>query len=185
MDTKTLVWRCSQMNTIELLKLESGNEYRVNSLIIGELEGKPVQVSYKLVINNDWHIQSVSLMVESDQLFKLNLKKEENKWYEGQGKHLPELDGTIDIDISLTPFTNTLPIRRLHIPEGRTEEINVVYFNLPSVEIKPMKQYYTNMGNGSYKYESPGFESILKTDAEGFVTDYPGIWQMVYPQKKH
>ncbi|HET9430860.1 MAG TPA: hypothetical protein VFO70_06775, partial [Chitinophagaceae bacterium] len=38
-------------------------------------------------------------------------------------------------------------------------------------------------GNQFYKYENleSGFNSIIQTDPTGYVIDYPGIWEMVYP----
>ena len=39
-------------------------------------------------------------------------------WRDGAGTELPHLDGAIDVDLPLTPFTNTLPIRRLALGAG-------------------------------------------------------------------
>ncbi len=32
------------------------------------------------------------------------------RWSDDRGRPLPELDGCIDVDISVSPFTNTLPV---------------------------------------------------------------------------
>jgi hypothetical protein len=86
----------------------------------------------------------------------------------------------------LTPFTNTLPINRLNLTEGDSKEIEVVYFDLPSSNFSPLKQRYTNLGNGIYKYESlaSGFTANLEVDNEGFVINYPGIWQRVFNEQE-
>jgi hypothetical protein len=39
------------------------------------------------------------------------------KWTDASGNPLPALDGAIDMDLSVSPFTNTLPIRRLRLPK--------------------------------------------------------------------
>ena len=43
----------------------------------------------------------------------------EGHWQEN-GKDRPDLHGCIDIDIQATPFTNTLPIRRLGLKTGES-----------------------------------------------------------------
>jgi hypothetical protein len=49
------------------------------------------------------------------------------RWFDAKGTHLAELDGCIDIDISATPFTNTLPIRRLQLKHGAAQVLRCVY----------------------------------------------------------
>ena len=48
------------------------------------------------------------------------------RWGEMNGAHRVELDGCYDIDLACTPFTNTLPIRRLPLHVGDTAELPVV-----------------------------------------------------------
>jgi hypothetical protein len=69
----------------------------------------------------------------------------------------------------------------LKLAEGKKEEITVVYFDLPEDMFKAVTQNYTNMGKGLYKYENinKGFTSMIQTNEDGLVVDYPGIWQMV------
>jgi len=100
-----------------------------------------------------------------------------------KGELLSNFNECADIDISLTPFTNTLPINRLNLSEGSSKEINVIYIDLPKAQCKPVKQRYTNLGNGFYKYENldSGFTSSIEVDENGYVINYPGIWHRVFP----
>jgi hypothetical protein len=50
---------------------------------------------------------------------------------------MPQLGGAIDIDISITPFTNTLAIRRLNLRRGQSEEIIAVYIRVPVSVLPP------------------------------------------------
>jgi hypothetical protein len=183
MDTKKIVWQSNLLHTTEMLSIDSADEYRVKSLIIGAVKDVPVQVSYELIIDHNWYITSVAIEVEAEKRFNFFMERNNGKWYDQQGKYYPDLDNATDIDISLTPFTNTLPIKRLKLMEGKTAAITVVYFDLLNDTFIPMKQHYTNMGNYLYKYENihTGFTSVIQTNEEGLVVDYPGIWQMVYP----
>lgn len=178
---KQVVWQSDLLSTTEMLSIEYNGEYRAKGKITGALKNHPLQVSYELVMDYNWHSISVAIEVKAEKSFKLFLEKKNGKWYDLQGKYYPDLDSAIDVDISLTPFTNTLPIKRLKLTEGKKEEITVVYFDLPEDMFKAVKQNYTNMGKGLYKYENinKGFTSMIQTNEEGFVVDYPGIWQMV------
>lgn len=179
-----IVWQGKYYNTTELVTIIPGKINTVKSHIIGEANGTPLDIQYELKISNAWVIQSVLINVLSGDPFTISLEKDfEGNWHNGNGKIIPGFNLCIDIDISVTPFTNTLPINRLKIPAGHSQKIEVLYFNLPEIEFKPTKQQYTNLGNGYYKYENleSGFTSVIRVNDEGFVIDYPGIWQMVYP----
>lgn len=47
------------------------------------------------------------------------------------GRALPDLDGCLDVDIGMTPATNTLPIKRLQLQEGESRDIFAAYVPLP------------------------------------------------------
>ena len=108
----------------------------------------------------------------------------ENQWFNEKGELLSQFSCCTDIDISITPFTNTLPINRLHLPAGSSKEDTVLYINLPACECKPVKQRYTNLGNNIYKYENlaTGFISNIEVDEDGYVVNYPGIWYRILPK---
>ena len=89
------------------------------------------------------------------------------------------------MDLSVTPFTNTLPIRRLVLRDGESSEIADVYVTVPVMEQGVSRQRYTCLERGPegglYRYEDRGifrgFTADLPVDAEGLVLDYPGIFR--------
>jgi len=95
------------------------------------------------------------------------------------------LEGCLDVDISATPFTNTLPIRRLQLQLGESAEIQVVYLAVPEMQINCEPQRYTclevNPAGGVYKFESltSVFVAKLPVDADGLVLDYPQLFARV------
>jgi hypothetical protein len=83
-----------------------------------------------------------------------------------------------------TPFTNTLPIRRLKLAVGEAADLTVVYVAVtPTLAVRPARQRYTHLrGNEDgdrYLYESleRDFKRELLVDRQGLVVDYPGIWE--------
>lgn len=110
----------------------------------------------------------------------------EGHWHDAaEGRQLPELDGAVDIDIRVTPSTNTLPIRRLSFGVGDSHEIAVAYVPLPDAAgggLRPRRvaQRYTRLaGEGIYRYEGlgSGFVADIEVDAAGLVVDYPGVFR--------
>jgi len=89
----------------------------------------------------------------------------------------------LDIDISHTPFTNTLPIHRLALTPGESADLLVAYITVPDLSVRPVQQRYTCLSHttsgGVYRYEGleSNFTADLLVDAQGLVVDYPGIWK--------
>jgi hypothetical protein len=184
---KILVWKSTYVNTVEFTTIKFTDNIEVNGQITGQGLGKLLNVSYKLNINKKWEIQSVKINLQSDSSFSIYLhKNKEKQWTNEKGEVISKLNNCTDIDITLTPFTNTLPINRLKLAVGESKEIEVVYFDLPTQNFNPSKQRYTNLGNGVYKYESlaSGFTANLKVDSDGLVLDYPGIWHRVFSEQE-
>jgi hypothetical protein len=51
---------------------------------------------------------------------------------------------------------------------------------LPVFGLEPLDQFYRRTGEASYRYENGGgaFVTDLRVNATGFVTEYPGVWQV-------
>lgn len=88
----------------------------------------------------------------------------------------------MDIDVSATPFTNTLPIRRLGLAPGEAREILVAYVAVPALVPEPVWQRYTCLEAGRrYRYEGlfRSYVGELSVDADGLALDYPGTFRRV------
>jgi hypothetical protein len=102
-------------------------------------------------------------------------------WRDEGGVSMPQLDGTIDVDLSITPFTNTLPIRRVDLAEGQAADIQAVYVRLPELTVTIDPQRYTCLQRGRYRYESldTDFVRDIDIDIHGLVVTYPGSFRRV------
>ncbi|MFW8636517.1 putative glycolipid-binding domain-containing protein [Cribrihabitans pelagius] len=101
-----------------------------------------------------------------------------------RGTALPALEGCLDIDIGITPATNTLPIRRLGLAEGASAEILAAFVPPPEtggaeIALRMARQRYTRLGEDRYRYEGleSGFTADIEVDAAGLVLDYPGVFR--------
>ncbi len=89
-----------------------------------------------------------------------------------------QLFGAFDVDLTGSPLTNTLPIRRLGLLKaepGVAHRISVAWVLVPSLEVVQADQIYTALGDGRVRFASETFSADLEVDAAGFVTHYPGL----------
>lgn len=91
------------------------------------------------------------------------------------------VEGCRDIDLSFSPSTNLLPIRRLNLRPGEAAEIRAAWLRFPEFVLEPLDQVYSRIDLTTYRYESGrgAFQALLRTNAIGFVTSYPGLWEAV------
>jgi hypothetical protein len=78
-----------------------------------------------------------------------------------------------------TPFTNTLPIRRLGLKPGESAEILAVYVRVPDLAVTTDRQRYTRLGERCYRYDSvdTDFTREVEVDERGLVVNYPGLFR--------
>jgi hypothetical protein len=190
------VWISEDEPGIEdvLITHEPTNGTWFSSAIVRLWEGQPLRMQYGLSCDAQWQVSSFWAVIPIPRgadpglnMIRLHADGAGN-WHDDKGQPLDALQGCIDVDIMLTPLTNTLPIRRLQLAPGELREISVVYIAAPDLSIRPFEQRYTRLDNGAdgrsrYRYESleSGFTAELLVDDDGFVVDYPGIWRRVWP----
>lgn len=94
------------------------------------------------------------------------------------GKGDKNFDGCIDIDIPLTPLTNTLPINRLNISPDQEQQIRVIYCDLLQGKFTAVNQKYIRRSDSIYHYQNVpnDFEAEIEVDAHGLVIDYPQLF---------
>jgi hypothetical protein len=151
----------------------------INSVIVGKYNETIYRVEYEIRTNKDWHVVSFALRgFHSDQSLQWKFESDGNGNWTREGKPADEFKDCIDIDIPLTPFTNTLPINRLKLMPGSSQQIRVLYLDVLKQRISVVKQQYTRLSDTEYQYENipNDFEATITVDASGFVVDYPQLF---------
>jgi uncharacterized protein len=186
-----IVWKTVDGIGTEHLTVEFDDPVRADGVVVGVVEDgegkKPFRVRYRVQCDENWNVQRV----EIDPLGEatgIELEHDgDGNWTE-DGESVPEFAGCRDVDIAVTPFTNTLPIRRLGWNSGESATISVVYLDVPAMTAEAVEQRYTcleplDSDGGSFRYESlpSGFTADLPVDSDGVVVDYPGLFRRAYP----
>jgi hypothetical protein len=145
--------------------------------IAATLEGKPLDANYLVEADTAWHTRRVRVTMKGGGVLEI-LSDGAGHWRHADGAALPELDGCIDPDISMTPFTNTVAIRRLGSKVGEAAEIKVAYILVPELSLRAAPQRYTHLSQGLWRFDGLDidFTADIAVDNEGFVVDYPGLF---------
>jgi uncharacterized protein len=88
------------------------------------------------------------------------------------------LSGAVDVDLDASVLFNTLPVRRLRMADaapGTAHELPIAWVRVPSLEVVPVTQSYTVLGDGRVRFGLGTFTAELRLDQDGYVVDYPGI----------
>jgi hypothetical protein len=184
---REVMWAPWEGPGLEHLRLVTSNGSVVaNGLVIGVEAGRPFRIGYEVRCDELWRVREVRARAPDLERPVLELLADgEGHWKRRGGEPMPELDGCIDVDISATPFTNTLPIRRLALKPGESADVNVAYIRVPELLVGAERQRYGCLearGGGLYRFEAlpSGFTAELPVDTEGLVIDYPGLFRRVW-----
>jgi hypothetical protein len=181
--TRSVRWRPHAGTGLEHLGLtREGDRVVADSVVIGERDGRRYGVRYRLVCDSGW--RATRLDLETTDGRSLHLRSEAaGAWTDADGRLLPALDGCVDIDLAGTPFTNTLPIRRLDpSPRDGTIELTMVYVPFDTfVPVTDGQLYRCLEPMALYRYEAADrtFAADLPVDRDGLVLDYPTLFERV------
>jgi hypothetical protein len=149
-------------------------------VVIGNTDEEPIAVQYQIRCDGSWRMKHACIEIAGGQGKAEFLSDGRGKWTNASGNPLPALDGAIDIDLSVSPFTNTLPIRRLQLAKGSSAEIRATYVHFPDLAIVIDPQRYTCLEPlRLYRYESldSDFVREIEVDKDGLVVTYPGLFK--------
>ena len=169
-DGYTARWQTWDEEHTETLTLRWENE---GWTAIGEVGRE--KVSYVIRLTATWNVSQFLLFRDQDEPDLWLGTDGAGRWGEINGAHRPDLDGCHDIDLGCTPFTNTLPIRRLQLDVGDTAEITAAMIDVETLGVVPARQRYEHVALQQWHYTNldSGFEVDLRVDEYGLVHDYP------------
>ena len=167
--------------------VEDAEGVRAESVAIGLAGATAYTVRYALRCDAGWRVRTLEAWTLGEGGRALALNSDgRGRWTGPDGTHQPALDGCFDVDLSSTVLANTLPIRRLAMVPGWSEEIGVVYVSVPDLAVSVARQRYTCLTwgreGGRYRYEGlgTGFSAELALDGDGLVVDYPRLARRVW-----
>ncbi len=181
------MWSQWNKSGLEHLHLANcGNEIIADGIVLGVEDDVPFRLRYQVRCDLQWRVRGVTVNFLDDAQGIILSTDGEGHWFDESGKTVATIDGCLDVDISATPFTNTLPIRRLALQQGESSDLKVAYIAIPEMQVSLDEQRYTCLDISStdsrYRYESldSEFKADLVVDADGLVADYPELFRRVW-----
>jgi hypothetical protein len=159
---------------------EGLEEISVEAAVIATEDETRFAARFRILCDGAWRVRNVAVEVIGDDRRVELASDGAGHWRDGTGAPQPHLDGAIDVDLPITPFTNTLPIRRLDLRAGESADIRVVYIVLPDFTISTDPQRYVCLEpRRRYRYESldSDFVREIDVDEDGLVVTYPGLFK--------
>ena len=162
----------------------SGGGWTLEGAVAQAIEGLPASVLYRVECDSDWRTRRVIVRLRSEEPERsLELLADGNGGWRLDGRGLPMLEGCLDVDLSATPATNSLPVRRLGLAPGEAARLSAAWVRFPSLSVEPLEQTYTRLDERLYRYESrkhgEEFAAVLEVDDLGLVVTYEGGWERV------
>ncbi len=187
MTVHAALWSSLLYPGMEHLSLKAdGSSIEASGVVVGVADGEPFRLDYRVYSGPRYELRALDATVAGRGALQLKSDGMGN-WFGGDGAPLPELAGCIDVDISATPFTNTLPIKRRDWRVGQVREFSMVYISVPALAVSVEAQRYTCLDQSAtgatFRFEalSSDFSAMLPVDASGLVLDYPGLFQRLWP----
>ncbi len=135
-------------------------------------------ISYVLRLSATWAVRQFLLFRDLDDPDLWLGTDGSGRWGEINGAHRPDLDGCHDIDLPITPFTCTLPIRRLALEVGDAADLKVAVLDVETLGVVPLRQRYHRIALHRFARTDPltGSEVEFDIDPYGLVQDYPELF---------
>jgi uncharacterized protein len=180
---RVVVWRNLLLNGTDYCALwRTAEGWLLKGTVVGVLEDqRPVLATYDVHCDENWHTHRVQVeRTIGGDAKTLSLTVESRGVWRSSGQELRDVHGCEDVDLALTPATNTLPIRRLNIPVGSSEQVVAAWVKFPDLTVHSLRQRYTRIAENTYRYESDtGFSAEIVVDDLGLITTYPSGWERI------
>lgn len=142
-------------------------------------QDSPALLRYAVTCDLGWCTRAVEVEhVGASERRLLRLKADGlGRWWR-EGEEMHAVAGCVDVDLSFTPASNVLPIRRLGLGVGAHADLIAAWVRLPELEPAPLRQTYSRLASHRYRYASGdgAFSTTLTVDDAGVVKEYPGLW---------
>ena len=170
-DGYTARWRTWDHQHLETLTLRWENEGWTATGEVGR-----EAITYVLRLSATWHVRQFLLFRDLDQPDLWLGADGTGRWGEMNGAHRHDLAGCTDIDLAVTPFTASVPIRRLSLAVGDAAEVTSAMVDVETLAVVPVAHRLERLTARRFRRTLLDTGEIIEFDVDeyGLVNDAPG-----------
>jgi len=177
---RSVLWRGIDPFSAELCRLARGDRaWDLHGVVLADLPDGGAEIRYLLRVDELWRTHRLRIEMTGPHAGTLDLLGDGRGSWGLDGEPAAVLDGCIDVDIGVSPSTNTLPIRRLAPSVGEAVTTTVAWVRFPELTVEPDEQTYERIDGSRWIFRSDGFEAELEVDDDGLVVRYGDLWERV------
>jgi uncharacterized protein len=175
----TVLWQELETGALDRCRLEAGPDgLRLSGVVLTAAHGAPLDVRYVVETGPDGLTRRVELGLDGGAVRRVLLADGAGRWRWEGGPELAEVAGSLDVDLTVTPATNTLPIRRLAALEmGQAADLQMAWVQFPGLEVLASAQRYQRLAADRWRFSTGDFTAELLVDPDGLVLDYGGLFR--------
>jgi hypothetical protein len=181
---RDLVFEQLPASGLEHLAIEIEPDLVVADGVVVDFDLGGFRLRYAVRCDGGWRFLAAKIAVETGGTERnLEIVRDEPVGWRVDGVRRPDLADCVDIDMMGTPFTNTLPVRRLDFAERLPRRIAVAWIKIPDLTVRRTDQAYVLLGRTpsgrrfGYREPASGFLAEIEVDGDGLVIAYGDIWR--------
>jgi hypothetical protein len=172
-----VLWEASDGGSEVCVLERTGPGWRLRGTVLTHEATRPTELRYAVTVDSAWATTGVEVLVARAGDGPRAVAELGGLW--AGTERPPAYRECVDVDLSFTPATNTLPIRRLGLDVGEEAEIRVAWLVWPELGVRPVLQRYARLAKDRYRYTQDDFEAELTVDEHGLVLEYEGHWHAI------
>lgn len=184
MKVDSILWRRIDVVGHDACRLEkTGDGWRLSGTSVFRHELGPASLAYELTCDERWITREGSVRGwVGEKCVDRRVQRAVDGTWTLNGARVEVLDGCAHLDFGFTPATNLPQLRAMALRVGEAAELTVAWIDVPDVApqaLQALLQRYARTSEHDYAYESPsfGYAETLVTNADGFVSVYPKLWE--------
>ena len=177
-----IVWRRLDVPGLEWAEIDRGERSSrlAGSAIVVE-DGVSHRLEYAIELDAAGRTRTVRVdaWVGAAAPVRIELQADGHGRWERDGAVVIDSAACLDVDLGFSPLTNSLPIWRLGLEPGASQDIETAWLRFPGLDLIHGTQTYERLGDRTWRYRSGAFEAPVEVDDEGLVVEYGGYWRAV------
>jgi uncharacterized protein len=174
----TILWQDISNGALDRCQLDATpSGLRLAGTVLTAAHGDPLEVRYLVTTDEKGRTRRVELDLDNGSTRRVLLADGAGRWNWDGDPELTDVAGSLDVDLTVTPATNTLPIRRLGLEVGQAADLRMAWVQFPGLEVIPSEQRYERLAADRWKFSTGDFQAELLVDRDGLVLDYGGLFR--------